>query len=667
MLNSGTRLGNRYEIIEKIGTGGMSDVYKAKDTTLNREVAIKVLKEEYANDTAFVTKFRAEAQAAAGLEHPNIVNVYDVGNEDGLYYIVMEHIEGITLKTYISKKGQLSYNEVISIAIQVGRGIEAAHKKGIIHRDIKPQNIMISKEGKVKVTDFGIAHAVSSNTVSADLMGSVHYSSPEQARNGYVTYSSDIYSLGIVMYEMCTGRVPFDGETTVAIAIQHLQSEMQSPTVYAPNLPISVEKIIKKCTMKSPDRRYASIDELLVDLKKALINPDEDFVNIQDNTESGNTRVISNEDVAVIKDISPKKEEHPKIKKKPIREIEPEEYEDEDDSDVNPKIDKAINIMGIAAAIVILGIFVFIGGTFLNLFHFGGGHMPTLAEDTTKQTGEEDGEKEVTVPSVLGMSEINAKAALSDMGLGFKNGGEESSDKYKEGEVCAQSQSEGKKVAEGTVITVKISSGQGEIEVPDVVGQTESAAEQMIRDKGFGTPVKEYEYSDSVAQGTVISQSPEGGGHGKPDDTITIKVSQGKENSKVPSVSGMTEADATAALQGAGFTVTTQQAYSDTVEEGFVVSQSPAANEYADKGATVTLTISQGSETVYYSFTMTVDPWDGEETDYTLEDANGDFIEMWTVTSTKTLSKSKITTPTGTLYYDNGDTDGSMAVTFTKQ
>ena len=238
MIKIGMMIGDRYEILEKIGTGGMSDVYKAKCHKLNRYVAIKVLKQEFSENANFVSKFRIEAQAAAGLMHPNIVNVYDVGEENGIYYIVMELVEGITLKKYIEKKARLSYKEAVSIAIQVSMGIEAAHNNHIIHRDIKPQNIIISTEGKVKVTDFGIARAASSNTISSDVMGSVHYSSPEQARNGFVDGKSDIYSLGIVMYEMVTGRVPFDGDTTVAVAIQHLQEEIVPPSAYAPNLPI---------------------------------------------------------------------------------------------------------------------------------------------------------------------------------------------------------------------------------------------------------------------------------------------------------------------------------------------------------------------------------------------------------------------------------------------
>ena len=361
MLTKGSYIADRYEILDKIGTGGMSDVYKAKDHILGREVAVKVLKQEFAEDVSFVTKFRSEAQSAAGLEHANIVNIYDVGSENGMYYIVMEYVEGITLKTYIEKKGQLNFKEAISIAIQVGRGIEAAHNKGIIHRDIKPQNIIISTEGKVKVTDFGIARATSSNTIHADVMGSVHYSSPEQARNGYVDGKSDIYSLGIVMYEMVTGRVPFDGDTTVAVALQHLQEDMVAPSAYAADLPISLEKIIQKATMKSPDRRYASMEDLLMDLKKALVSPNEDFVTIVDAEEAERTRVIS-------------AAEQEKIQKELLdSQSDEDEFEDEDEEDgpVNPKLDKAITIMAIAAAVIILGIVIYIIGSFAGIFHFG--------------------------------------------------------------------------------------------------------------------------------------------------------------------------------------------------------------------------------------------------------------------------------------------------------
>ncbi len=273
MLKTGMIIAERYEIVGKIGTGGMADVYKAMDHKLNRFVAVKVLKPEFREDTTFIKKFRSEAQAAAGLTHPNIVNVFDVGDDGGVYYIVMELIEGITLKEYISKKGKLSIKEATSIAIQVSMGLEAAHSHGIVHRDVKPQNIIISTDGKVKVTDFGIARAASSNTISSNVMGSVHYSSPEQVRGGYSDEKSDIYSLGITLYEMVTGRVPFDGDTTVAIAIKHLQEEIVPPSIYTPELPHSLEQIILKCTQKSVDRRYSRMEDVIADLKHSLIDP----------------------------------------------------------------------------------------------------------------------------------------------------------------------------------------------------------------------------------------------------------------------------------------------------------------------------------------------------------------------------------------------------------
>ena len=280
MVKDGIVLGKRYEVLSKIGAGGMADVYKGKDTMLNRYVAIKVLKKEYREDENFVRKFHSEAQAAAGLLNPNIVNVYDVGEDRGLYYMVMELVEGITLKEYIEKKGKLSHKEVISIAIQMCNGIGAAHAAGIVHRDIKPQNVMISRDGKVKVTDFGIAKAVTSNTISSNAMGSVHYTSPEQARGGYSDAKSDIYSIGITLYEMVTGRVPFDGESTVEVAMKHLQQEITPPSEYAPDIPYSLEQIILKCTQKNSERRYASTADLTRDLKRSMMDPDGDFVEI---------------------------------------------------------------------------------------------------------------------------------------------------------------------------------------------------------------------------------------------------------------------------------------------------------------------------------------------------------------------------------------------------
>lgn len=292
MLIPGSMLQNRYEIIERIGSGGMADVYKAKDKRLNRFVAIKVLKHEFSSDDDFVRKFRAEAQSAAGLSHPNIVGVYDVGDENGIYFIIMELIEGITLKNYIEMKGKLSIREALNISVQIASGLSAAHEKRIIHRDIKPQNIIISRDGKVKISDFGIAKMADSKTVTTTAAGTVHYISPEQARGGYSDERSDIYSLGITMYEMVTGRVPFDGETNVAIALLHIQGEMTPPSEINPEVPKSLEKIILKCTQKKPERRYSSAKELIADLRQVLTHPDGAYVTLGSAVPEGDTVVI---------------------------------------------------------------------------------------------------------------------------------------------------------------------------------------------------------------------------------------------------------------------------------------------------------------------------------------------------------------------------------------
>ena len=279
MIKEGVILGKRYEILRRVGSGGIADVYKGKVHQLPRYVSINVLKSDYRSDEVFIKKFLSEAQAAAGLMHPNVVNVYDVGQDRGLYYMVMELVEGITLKDYIEKKGRISPKETVSIAIQMVTGLQAAHNHHIIHRDIKPQNIIISKDGKVKVTDFGIARATTSTqTISTSVMGSVHYTSPEQARGGVVDQKSDIYSIGITMYEMVTGHVPFDGDSTVTVALKHLQEEITSPAVEVPYQPYSLECIIMKCTQKNPGARYHDCASLLLDLKRSLVDPDGDFV-----------------------------------------------------------------------------------------------------------------------------------------------------------------------------------------------------------------------------------------------------------------------------------------------------------------------------------------------------------------------------------------------------
>lgn len=649
MLTEGMYIADRYEILGKVGAGGMSDVYKAKDLTLGRFVAIKVLKAEFSEDINFVTKFRSEAQAAAGLEHPNIVNIYDVGSENGLHYIVMEYVEGITLKTYIEKKGQLSFKEAVSIAIQVGRGIEAAHNKNIVHRDIKPQNIMISTEGKVKVTDFGIARAATSNTISSDVMGSVHYSSPEQARNGFVDGKSDIYSLGIVMYEMVTGRVPFDGDTTVAVAIQHLQEEMVPPSVYAPNLPISMEKIILKCTQKNPDRRYSSMTALLADLRKALISPNEDFVVMVPLANQDKTRVIGADDLNQIKKQTANVYVDPASIKiqEPVIDDDDDDDIDDEDGDINPKMEKAITIMGIAAGVVIIIIIIYLCITLAG--GMKSGKNTSSNTETTKtetQTGDsqstqiKDG---VVVPSLTGKTMDQAKQELNGTGLGIRQAGTASSDTVEKGQIISQDPSDGKTVEKNTTIEVIISSGAADgssenmVDIPNVVGQSETDASAALTAKGFNV-TKTTSYSSSVAEGYVISQTPNGDTQGKEGDTITLEISLGSEKITVPDVSTSYKSEEQAREMLSQFNVSTTTKYSDT-DAGIVIGQSLAAGTQADPGASITITVSLGPEPAQQITTKTYklnvslrlpsDTSNISGADIVLYDDQGNVLQTW--------------------------------------
>ena len=613
MLNVGMFLADRYEILGKVGAGGMSDVYKAKDHILSRIVAIKVLKSEFSEDRTFVTKFRTEAQSAAVLEHPNIVNIYDVGSEDGLYYIVMEYVEGITLKTYIEKKGQLSFKESASIAIQVARGIEAAHGKNIIHRDIKPQNIMISTDGKVKVTDFGIAKAASSNTISSDVMGSVHYASPEQARNGFIDARSDVYSLGIVMYEMITGRVPFDGDTTVAVAIQHLQEEIVKPSVYAPNIPVSFEGIILKCTQKTPDRRYQSMAELLNDLRHALTNPNENFVVIAPLVDNSRTKVIADEDLKEIKERGFTAEDDPDTDLDADVDDIDDEDEDEDDGDdklLNPKMDKAVTIMGIVTAVIILIVVVYLIGSIFGLFRFGSSKNTETETETQTET-----ETEVEMIKVIGMTVDEAQAKLKDMGITVVVSGTQESDE-EAGTILSQDPKEGSMIAQNSTVKVVVA-GQStteadEIDVPSVVGKTKSEAETAIKNAKFNYK-ETYEYSADVAADVVISQSPASGKLAE-GSTIEIVISQGEQSKTVPNVFGYAQSAAQSSLTAAGLNYSVKTDYSDSVAEGNVISQDVEAGKTVAPGTTVTITVSLGSNTKYYSFSYTLNYTLGHET-----------------------------------------------------
>lgn len=640
MLEIGSFLSDRYEILSKVGAGGMSDVYKAKDHILSRFVAIKVLKQEFSEDSSFVTKFRAEAQSAAGLEHPNIVNIYDVGSENGLYYIVMEYVEGITLKTYIEKKGQLSFKESASIAIQVARGIEAAHNKNIIHRDIKPQNIIISTDGKVKVTDFGIAKATSSNTISSDVMGSVHYASPEQARNGFVDGRSDIYSLGIVMFEMVTGRVPFDGDTTVAVALQHLQEEIARPSIYAPDLPISFEKIILKCTQKTPDRRYQTIEELLTDIRRSLAHPDEDFVTIAPLVDGGKTKVISPEELDKIKEgrgvaedlndddtdadnddeYADDEDDDDEYDESLLDDDDDDEDEDDDDDDgklLNPKMDKAITIMGIVTAVIIVIVIIYLALSVAGVFKFGGKKNSESQQTESQTQTESESESETQTETegqmidIRGMSVEDAQKAVDRLKLDLTVFAFETkqSDK-KDGTILEQDVKAGDTVKRGSQINVVIA-GKGDstsemVKVPSVIGKTKSSAKSTLESAGFSVTFEYGDYNDSVAADVVTAQSPSAKNKAAKGSTVTVTLSPGQKPITVPNVVGASQSHAESALAGAGLKYTyADSQYSDTVPAGNVISQTKSGETVA-AGTTITLTLSKGKQEISTNVSKTV-------------------------------------------------------------
>nr|WP_296264766.1 Stk1 family PASTA domain-containing Ser/Thr kinase [uncultured Merdimonas sp.] len=596
MVKDGIVLGKRYEVLSKIGAGGMADVYKGRDQMLNRYVAIKVLKKEFREDEDFVRKFRSEAQAAAGLLHPNVVNVYDVGEDRGLYYMVMELVEGITLKEYIEKKGRLSHKEVISIAIQMCAGIGAAHAAGIIHRDIKPQNIIISKEGKVKVTDFGIAKAVTSNTISTNAMGSVHYTSPEQARGGFSDQKSDIYSIGITLYEMVTGQVPFDGDSTVSVAIKHLQEEITPPSELVSDIPYSLEQIILKCTQKNAERRYPNTDELIQDLKRSLVDPDGDFVVIPP-LGNADTVIITDEELDEIQNSYEDDDEYDsdEYDEDDDEYDEDDEYDDDEYDDekqgkgadeVNPRMKKITRILTIVVAVIIAFIVIFAIGRAAGIFSVGPGKKP-------------DTENTVTVPNVVGMTEDKAKETLNNKKLGFKVVSREESKKYEEGTVSEQKTEAGEKVKKNTTIEVVVSSGLvgDSIKVPDVSGMTEDEAQSALEDAGFKNISSEFSYSDSVPSGQVIGTTPEANAEATEDTEIVMQVSKGAEKKTVPNVVGQADADAQNAIKNAGLTIgTVTYDYSDSVAQGIVISQSVEGGKKVSAGTTVDLVISNGPE-----------------------------------------------------------------------
>lgn len=613
MVKIGMMIGDRYEILEKIGTGGMSDVYKAKCHKLNRFVAVKVLKQEFSENENFVSKFRIEAQAVAGLTHPNIVNVYDVGEENGIHYIVMELVEGITLKKYIEKKARLSYKEAVSIAIQVGMGMEAAHNNHIIHRDIKPQNIMISKDGKVKVTDFGIAKAATSNTITSNVMGSVHYTSPEQARGGFSDEKSDIYSLGITLFEMLTGRVPFNGETTVAIAIKHIQEELPAPKEFVPEIPDVVESIVMKCCQKSPERRYQSAQELIADLKQALMNPEEDFVVQNDAEVDGDTRMITESEMAQIKHRTAYQEEYPeredlmRLRSDTEAMYEDEqEPEDEDDYDYNPKAERMTTILAVAAGIVICIILIILVVNLINGIGSGDrasdqGSGPFNTEDAsgTGSLGDSGADTIVYVPmpNVRGKTVEEARNELQELGLKSEVDYEESNS-LEAGIVIGADVTAGTEVAVGSTVRLRASMGpRGEM-VPSVVGMTYEQAEMTLLDRGFKVAKLEA-YSQTYASGVVAFQSPGAESTVAKGSEVALTVSLGPETEKVkvPTLLGLSEMDGIVKAGESGLQVeSVTYEYNSAYAEGQICYQSYSTGLEVDKGTAIRITVSKGTE-----------------------------------------------------------------------
>ncbi len=643
MIKIGMVIGDRYEVLEKIGTGGMSDVYKAKDHKLNRLVAVKVLKQEFSENENFVSKFRVEAQSTAGLMHPNIVNVYDVGDEDGVNYIVMELVDGITLKKYIEKKSRLSVKEAVSIAIQVAMGLEAAHNNNIIHRDIKPQNIMISKEGKVKVTDFGIAKAATSNTITSNVMGSVHYTSPEQARGGYSDAKSDIYSLGITLFEMLTGRVPFNGDTTVAIAIKHIQEDLPSPADYNDEIPISVEKIVLKCCQKSPDRRYQNAAELISDLKKSLITPDKDFVSLVDPDEEGATRVASSEEVNSAKNGNGRLSdtEQMRLREDVMNKYEKDDHYDDYNSDRKGKRrdydDEDDDFYGYS-------------GDRRRKQPQGPGRMEKLTIAMA-----------VVLALLLGFMVI----LLVGRSIGLFGAGDDST-------AASSLASNGN----GTSSVAATDNADG-IVIPDVSGQTYAEAVSNLNAKGFKVEKAE-DAGSTLAKDVVSYTNPASGNRAKSGATVTVFVSTGANYTAnaastqvstaksegqvtVPNVIGLSSEDAVITLVEAGLSAgnIVETSNEDSNLTGLICAQSIAFGTSVSEGTIINMELSTGPARVTYSYTADIAaPTEGENytagvsVHVTLVTSDGTTLLNTTTTDFPIQMNSKgITSPTGTLTF----------------
>lgn len=599
MLELGTMLSGRYEVLKRVGSGGMADVYMAKDHKLNRNVAVKVLKSEYVEDEKFLKKFETEAQAVARLSHQNIVNIYDVGMEDGINYIVMELAEGITLKEYIRKKGYLSPKETVEISTQIASAISHAHKNHIIHRDIKPQNILVSDTGIIKVTDFGIAKATSSNTVTstATAMGSVHYISPEQAKGRFCDEKSDIYSLGITMYEMVTGHVPFDHENGVTIALMHLQNEITPPSQIRDGIPDSLENIILKCTMKKPEERYQTADDLIADLRLVFEDTSGGYVGVVPAIDDSPTIMIDQNELT--QRINTPKKDQKIQQEEPLKDEEQNAYLDEDDeeeSGMNSKIEKLVIVLAaVVGAIILISIIVFVvksSGVFKS-----GKSTTTTSIGTTAESNDTESKK-YTVDNYIGMS-LSAAREKIDGKFKIKVEEEYSAD-YAKGLVIRQDPESDTELEEGKTLTLVVSKGtrtEDKVSVPEVVGKMESSAKSELEAAGLKVSVKT-KYSTDVAKGKVISQSPGSGNQVTKNSTVVITVSQGEKPEtmvRVPNLRYFTESEARSELKNSNLVLgSVLTEYSDSVEKGLVIRQTVSSGSKVKEGTAVGIYVSLG-------------------------------------------------------------------------
>lgn len=573
MILEGKVLGNRYEIIEKVGNGGMATVYKAEDKVLKRNVAVKILRDEFTTDEEFIKRFEIEAQSAARLVHPNIVSIFDVGVEENLYYIVMELIQGKTLKEIIiEERGPLPWKWSVNVAIQIASALEMAHKNNIIHRDIKPHNIIITEDGIAKVTDFGIAKAVSNSTITAfgTTIGSVHYFSPEHARGGFTDAKSDLYSLGVVMYEMVTGKVPFDADTPVSVALKHMQEDPEEPIELNPNLPGAVNKIIMKALKKDTTLRYQTASEMLSDLRKALKNPDGEFVDDKEYDETAKTQKINTDLYGNIEEDSKAKNKKGKKEGK------------------FKKFIKEHKALSIVIGLVLL-FALSLGGTlaFLNLTN----------------------PPEVELPNLVGMSKEEAQKEAENLKLKFEIKEEEFNKEVPEGFIISQDPKyiEKYNVKEGSTITVVVSKGQEKTKVPNVKGKSQEEALQLLEEANLKAEIIE-ETSKTVKEGYVISQETEPDEEVFAGDTVKIHISKGTgiKQVNVVSVIGQSEANAKTTLTGLGLKVNVAYEEDTSKANGIVLKQSIEGGKTVDEGTTITITVNKIAEMKEVSVSINV-------------------------------------------------------------